>query len=169
MNTIYIHEASESPPLANFSSRQAPVVSGYSFGRYRLCKDNQRLIGDGMEQTLACKNFLFLCYLCESKLNNSLLEKNDFAQLAWQGRFVSDQAIARVVSTTRKLFKTDTESESLIETVRKRGYRLTVPVKPCFRLSVAPIKPENTNATKHVIESTQLTPTLYKNQALALL
>lgn len=99
-------------------------AEAYLFAEHCLRLGNQMLVTEGRSISLAPKVYAFLKYLCEAKINNGILEKERLAELVWQGRFVSDEAIARVVATARKSLCEDSSNDSIIETVRKRGYRL---------------------------------------------
>src|SRR6202040_1708629 len=42
----------------------------------------------------------------------------------WQGAFVSDDVVTRSIGQLRRIFDDDMERPRVIETIRKRGYRL---------------------------------------------
>lgn len=102
--------------------------SVYKFAGYSLNLGDQTLLGKVEAQPLPAKIFHFLRLLCKYKIDNRILDKEDLVAQVWQGRFVSDEAIARVVASARKLLGDSAKEQLLIETVRKRGYRLAVEV-----------------------------------------
>jgi hypothetical protein len=47
----------------------------------------------------------------------------------WNGVFVTDDAVHRTIRELRRRFDDDAEAPRVIETIRKRGYRLIAPVE----------------------------------------
>ena len=104
-------------------------TSEYRFAEFRLSLNDQTILQGDECHNLSSKIYHFLKLLCEYKLQNKILEKDTLAEVVWEGRFVSDEAIARVVASARKVLGDTARNQTLIETVRKRGYRLAVDVE----------------------------------------
>src|SRR5689334_2150831 len=60
------------------------------------------------------------------RAGGGLVSKVDLADLCWEGRFVGDDAIHRVVSRLRNVAETRAGGQFRVETVKKVGYRLVV-------------------------------------------
>jgi Tol biopolymer transport system component/DNA-binding winged helix-turn-helix (wHTH) protein len=57
-----------------------------------------------------------------------VVTRDELMARVWAGVFVTDDVLNRAVRELRRLFDDGTEQPGVIETIRKRGYRLTVPV-----------------------------------------
>lgn len=62
-------------------------------------------------------------YLCQNA--GSVVSKEDLIAHVWQGRYLSEQSVPVVISNLRKTLSGDGEKGPFIETIPKRGYRLT--------------------------------------------
>ena len=58
-----------------------------------------------------------------------VVTREELMARVWPGVFVTDDVLHRAVRELRRLFDDGTEQPGVIETIRKRGYRLTVPVE----------------------------------------
>ena len=54
-----------------------------------------------------------------------VVTRDDLMARVWPGVFVTDDVIHRAIRELRRLFGDDAEQPSVIETIRKRGYRHT--------------------------------------------
>ena len=59
-----------------------------------------------------------------------VIAKDELLAHVWNGEFVSDSALTRVVTDLRQAFGDDFDRPDLLETIPKRGYRLVAPVGP---------------------------------------
>lgn len=58
-----------------------------------------------------------------------LVTRDDLMARVWSGVFVTDDALNRAVRELRRLFGDDADTPRVIETIRKRGYRLIAPIE----------------------------------------
>lgn len=63
---------------------------------------------------------------CLSKNQNKVVSKDELIKIVWKDRVVSDDSIVRCISVLRKHFKNNQVLGLKIETLAKKGYRLTV-------------------------------------------
>jgi len=68
-----------------------------------------------------------LLVLLAARAGQTVTREEIFAG-AWPGVVVSDDSIARCVSQLRKLFAEDPQHPRVLQTIVKKGYRLTAPV-----------------------------------------
>jgi Tol biopolymer transport system component/DNA-binding winged helix-turn-helix (wHTH) protein len=59
-----------------------------------------------------------------------VVTRDELMSRVWNGVFVSDDALHRAIRELRRLFDDEPESPKVIETIRKRGYRLIAKVEP---------------------------------------
>lgn len=82
-----------------------------------------------------------------------VVAKEDLIRRVWDGVFVTDDVLVRAVRELRKVFEDGAEPPAVIETIRKRGYRLVAPViyemapEPSRAFTVAPAPVPPTAAT----------------------
>jgi DNA-binding winged helix-turn-helix (wHTH) protein len=62
--------------------------------------------------------------------SGEVVTREELMARVWPDVFVTDDVLNRAVRELRRLFDDGTEQPGVIETIRKRGYRLTVPVEP---------------------------------------
>src|SRR3954451_8855983 len=62
-----------------------------------------------------------------------VVTRDDLMARVWPGVYVTDDVIHRAIRELRRLFGDDAEQPAVIETIRKRGYRLIAPVSPVER------------------------------------
>jgi DNA-binding winged helix-turn-helix (wHTH) protein/tetratricopeptide (TPR) repeat protein len=74
------------------------------------------------------KVMALLVRLAQSPLH--VLSRQDLLDSVWARVEVSDQVLTRAISTLRRVLDQGDGRHSLIQTVSKQGYRLTVPVRP---------------------------------------
>jgi TolB-like protein len=77
-----------------------------------------------------------------------VVTKDEIIERVWQGRFLSDSVLTRTMAELRRILGDDVREPQIIETIRKRGYRLVAPVEGLAaatgpRLAVLPF--ENLN------------------------
>src|SRR5262245_21104984 len=57
-----------------------------------------------------------------------VVTRDELMERVWSGVFVTDDALHRAIRELRRLFDDDADAPKVIETIRKRGYRLIAPV-----------------------------------------
>jgi DNA-binding winged helix-turn-helix (wHTH) protein/tetratricopeptide (TPR) repeat protein len=95
----------------------------YEFGEFRLDLGDARLLRDGAPVPLPPKTFELLAALVSRA--GKLVEKDTLIKEVWAETFVEEGNVARHVWALRQALGDD----ALIETVPKRGYRFTAPVR----------------------------------------
>jgi TolB-like protein/DNA-binding winged helix-turn-helix (wHTH) protein len=98
----------------------------YRFTDFCLDVAERRLLRCGVAIPLAPKVFDTLLLLVEN--SGHLIEKEEFMKKLWPDTFVGDDALARNISILRKVMGGSSESQSVIATVPKRGYRFVAEV-----------------------------------------
>jgi TolB-like protein/DNA-binding winged helix-turn-helix (wHTH) protein/Tfp pilus assembly protein PilF len=121
----------------------------YEFGPYRLDTAEQLLLRDGEPVPLTPKAFETLVALVER--NGHLVEKDELMKLVWSDAFVEESNVTNNVYALRKMLGPGENGRSYIETVPKRGYRFTAPVR---ELSAEALVVEKRTLTRVVTEET---------------
>jgi len=97
----------------------------FRFGPFTLDRLDRTLFQGGRRVRLTPKAFDLLALLVEHR--GGLVTREEILQALWPDTFVEDSNLTYQMSTLRKVLEAG-GGEALIETVPKRGYRLTVPV-----------------------------------------
>jgi TolB-like protein/DNA-binding winged helix-turn-helix (wHTH) protein/Tfp pilus assembly protein PilF len=119
----------------------------YEFGPYRLDTAEQLLLRDGVPVPLTPKSFETLLALVER--SGHLVEKDELMKVVWADAFVEESNLTNNVYALRKLLGPGENGRSYIETVPKRGYRFTAPVK---KLAAEALVVEKRTMTRVVTE-----------------
>src|SRR5258705_6629032 len=96
----------------------------YEFGPFRLDAANRLLYRDGQIVPLPPKVVDTLLVLVENV--GSVVDKETLLSRVWPDAFVDENNLAHNISVLRRAMG---NGDSPIETIPKRGYRLTVPVR----------------------------------------
>ena len=99
----------------------------FEFGPFQLDPAEQRLLQGGKPVPLTPKAFQTLLVLVENQ--GRLMEKEELLRRIWPDTFVEESVLAQNVFTLRKQLGDDRSDAVYIETVPKRGYRFTAPVR----------------------------------------
>ena len=83
---------------------------------------------------LTPKSFETLLVLVER--SGHLVEKDELMKVVWADAFVEESNLTNNVYALRKLLGPGENGRSYIETVPKRGYRFTAPVKEVISRSI---------------------------------
>jgi DNA-binding winged helix-turn-helix (wHTH) protein/TolB-like protein len=92
------------------------------FGKFRLDTERKVLSFENRTVNLPLKEIELLCVLTAS---TELISKDELIDQVWQDSFVEESNLSRHIYRLRKMLAEYGESEDLIETVPKRGYRFT--------------------------------------------
>src|SRR6476619_6645131 len=68
-----------------------------------------------------------------------VVTREELMSRVWNGVFVSDDALHRAIRELRRLFDDEPESPKVIETIRKRGYRLIAKVERSNETEPVPV------------------------------
>ncbi|MDX1480306.1 MAG: winged helix-turn-helix domain-containing protein [Woeseiaceae bacterium] len=98
----------------------------YLIGEWLVEPDAGRITRDGATTTLRPREMDLLVYLAERP--GQVVRTDDIMQDVWSGVEVTNDSLYFSVSQMRKALDGD-DAGSLIETIPKRGYRLTAPVR----------------------------------------
>jgi DNA-binding winged helix-turn-helix (wHTH) protein/TolB-like protein/lipoprotein NlpI len=96
------------------------------FGKFRLDAERKVLWFENETVNLPLKEIELLCVLTKS---TELISKDEIINQVWADSFVEESNLSRHIYRLRKVFAEYGESEDLIETVPKRGYRFTGEIK----------------------------------------
>jgi Tol biopolymer transport system component/DNA-binding winged helix-turn-helix (wHTH) protein len=88
---------------------------------------NRITVADGTTVQVEPKVMSVLVVLAERP--SEVVTREELLARVWNGVFVTDDALHRTIRELRRLFDDDAEAPRVIETIRKRGYRLIVPVE----------------------------------------
>ena len=93
----------------------------FIFSPYHLDSGKRRLSREGQPVSLTPKEFDTLLVLVEA--GGRVVEREELISRVWPDSYVGDGSLARNISVLRKAL-----GEDVIETLTRRGYRLTLPV-----------------------------------------
>jgi DNA-binding winged helix-turn-helix (wHTH) protein/alpha-beta hydrolase superfamily lysophospholipase len=87
----------------------------------------QELLRNGSPVRIEPQVFDLLLYLVENQ--GKLIDHDDLLRSVWDGRVVSDSAIASRISAARKAVGDNGKSQSIIKTVARKGFKFLAPVE----------------------------------------
>jgi len=88
---------------------------------------NRITMADGSTVQVEPKVMSVLVVLSERP--GEVVTREELLSRVWNGVFVTDDAVHRTIRELRRRFDDDAEAPRVIETIRKRGYRLIAPVE----------------------------------------
>ena len=97
------------------------------FGRFRLDARNRVLWHKDVPVNLPLKHIELLCVLTEN--GGEMVTREELLERVWADSFVDESNLSRYIYLLRKTFKDLGESEDLIQTVPRRGYRFGADVR----------------------------------------
>lgn len=103
---------------------QGMAAQVYEFGCFRLDVRDQRVTREGVPLALPPKEFETLRCLVEAR--GRLVTKEELLARVWEGVNVDEGTIAHRICALRKVLGQDEQGREYIETVPRRGYRLSV-------------------------------------------
>jgi len=98
----------------------------YEFGPFRYDAEQRLLFRAGEIVPLVPKAVDTLHILLERR--GRVVEKAELMKLVWPGTNVEDVGLARNISLLRKALEEESEGNTYIETIPRRGYRFAAPV-----------------------------------------
>ena len=93
----------------------------YAFGQFELDLATVELRAGGKAVSLEPQVFALLALLVEN--SERLVSKDEIIEKVWDGRIVSDAAVASRVKTARQALGDDGKSQQFIRTIHGQGYR----------------------------------------------
>jgi DNA-binding winged helix-turn-helix (wHTH) protein/tetratricopeptide (TPR) repeat protein len=98
----------------------------YRFGPFELDTAKVELRTGGETRQLERQVFALLTLLVEN--GDRLVSKDEIVEKVWEGRVVSDAAIASRIKTARQALGDDGKAQRFIKTIHGRGFRFVAPV-----------------------------------------
>jgi DNA-binding winged helix-turn-helix (wHTH) protein len=86
-----------------------------------------RVTSDGLTVQVEPKIMHVLVTLADRP--GEVVTRDELMACVWPGVFVTDDVLHRAIRELRRLFADDAEQPAVIETIRKRGYRLIAPIE----------------------------------------
>lgn len=100
----------------------------YRFGAFALDLDRLELHASGSVCPLEPQVFALLALLVENR--DRVISKEEIIEKVWDGRIVSDAALASRVKSARRALGDDGKSQRFIRTIQRRGLRFVAAVSP---------------------------------------
>jgi len=104
------------------------TVTSYEFGDLIVRPADFQILREGVPLSIEPKSFKVLVYLIENR--GRTVSKDDLIQAVWNGTFVTDNALTRVIAQLRRELEDDAKQPRYIETVPTVGYRFIAELKP---------------------------------------
>ncbi len=99
----------------------------YTFDQYELDTSLYELRHVGVPVHIIPKTFDLLAYLVQR--HGQIVTKDDLYNHLWPDQFVGESALTYHIATVRKAIGDSAQSQQLIKTVYRRGYRFIAPVE----------------------------------------
>src|SRR5678815_464126 len=99
----------------------------YRFGPFGLDLARGELRADGEVRPLEPQVFALLVLLVENR--ERLVSKDEIVETVWEGRVVSDAAVASGVESARRALGDDGKAQRFIKTAHGRGFRFVAAVE----------------------------------------
>src|ERR1700754_4666036 len=93
----------------------------YRFGTFELDLARVELHADGELRSLEPQVFALLVLLIENR--ERLISKEEIIEKVWDGRIVSDAAIASRIKSARQALGDDGKHQRYIKTIHRQGFR----------------------------------------------
>lgn len=122
------------------------------FGRFRLDAKKRVLWYEDQPVNLPLKDIELLCVLTEH--SGQVITKDEILDRVWADSFVEESNLSRHIYLLRKTLKEYGESEDLIQTVPRRGYRFTGQVRETANTGVVIEKHTSTRTLIEVQDDT---------------
>src|SRR5579864_3321676 len=99
----------------------------YQFGPFELDLSTVELRVEGKSCSLEPQVFALLALLVENR--DRLVSKDEIIEKVWDGRIVSDAALASRVKSARQALGDDGHSQRFIRTIHSKGFRFVAQVR----------------------------------------
>lgn len=108
--------------------------------------------------------------ICLAARPNEVLSRQTLFDVVWADSVVCEEALTRTISELRRVFRDDTKTPRVIETIRKGGYRLIAPVTPATSPPPSPSppldQPPSPSQPRQVLQPPQPSPSLPPGEPL---
>jgi TolB-like protein len=126
----------------------------YQFGPFELDLSTVELRVDGKPCSLEPQVFALLALLVEN--HDRLVSKDEIIEKVWDGRVVSDAAVASRVKYARQALGDDGQSQRFIKTIHSKGFRFVAQVRASRAMgSRAAAEPRDGNVDLSVAAAVQ--------------
>ncbi|HNP36170.1 MAG TPA: transcriptional regulator, partial [Woeseiaceae bacterium] len=98
----------------------------YRFGPFKLDLNKAEFSADGQPRPLEPQVFALLAFLIEHR--ERLVSRHEIFEKVWDGRVVSDSALASRIKTARQALGDDGKTQRYIKTVHGQGFRFVADV-----------------------------------------
>ena len=102
------------------------VAMIYCFGPFELDLAKIELRRDGQPHPLEPQVFALLAFLVEHR--ERLVSKDEILEKVWEGRIVTDSALASRIKSARKVLGDDGKAQRFIKTIHGQGFRFVAEV-----------------------------------------
>jgi TolB-like protein/Tfp pilus assembly protein PilF len=111
----------------------------YRFGNFELDTAKAELRANGATRPVEPQVFGLLALLVENR--ERLVSKDEILEKVWDGRIVSDAAIASRIKSARQALDDDGQAQRCIRTIHRQGFRFVadVHVAPAVQLVAQPV------------------------------
>jgi DNA-binding winged helix-turn-helix (wHTH) protein/Tol biopolymer transport system component len=131
----FVRDQDSSPSVVFHPSASGRAVY---FGPFRFDVADRTLSRDGEEIHLPPRALAILAHLVERP--QRVVTKQDLLDAAWKGAFVSESSLTEAIGVLRQALGDSASSSEYIQTVHRRGYRFTAPIRlESQRPDVAPV------------------------------
>jgi DNA-binding winged helix-turn-helix (wHTH) protein/TolB-like protein/Flp pilus assembly protein TadD len=104
------------------------MESDFQLGAWRVQPQLNSVISD--QRTIHLEPKMMGVLICLAQRAGEVVSKEQLVREVWPGTFVTDDVLIRCISELRKAFGDNAGSQTIIETIPKRGYRLLLPMVP---------------------------------------
>lgn len=112
------------------------LEEGFRLGRWRVLPEQNRIESSQRRHHLRPRLMQVLLLLAERA--GDAVSRDDFGDHVWHPSVVTDNALTSCISELRRLLDDEAVETTCIETIPKRGYRLTTTIEPLAAESFRP-------------------------------
>ena len=118
----------------------------YEFGQFELDLATVELRAGGKVVNVEPQVFALLALLVENR--ERLVSKDEIIEKVWDGRIVTDAAVASRVKTARQALGDDGKLQQFIRTIHGQGYRFVAQARAIHAVTAAPVPGTDGNRTE---------------------